>query len=240
MSLSEQCHDGFYVEDVLYEVKSGKEATVYCCSAQPHTGLAYIAAKVFRPMESRGFRNDALYRQGRYVGDLRLERALRKKSRAGRATQFGGWVMSEFETMRRAREAGAATPGAYALHGAVILMEFVGDEDGPAPTLQRVRLERATARAVYEAILDTVARLLSVGRVHGDLSAFNILYHAGRPVVIDFSQAVDPQENRNAFELLVRDVTNVSEHFRKYGISDDPYRVARRLWGRHAARHSVR
>jgi RIO kinase 1 len=93
---------------------------------------------------------------------------------------------------------------------------------------------------VYEAILDTVARLLSVGRVHGDLSAFNILYHAGRPVVIDFSQAVDPQENRNAFELLVRDVTNVSEHFRKYGISDDPYRVAQHLWGRHAARHSVR
>ena len=47
------------ITDVLAVVKSGKEATVYCCAAHPSTELEYVAAKVYRPRMFRSLRNDA-------------------------------------------------------------------------------------------------------------------------------------------------------------------------------------
>ena len=29
-------YDGYFVSDLLFQLKSGKEATVFCCSAQSH------------------------------------------------------------------------------------------------------------------------------------------------------------------------------------------------------------
>src|SRR5205085_7289278 len=58
-------YDDKQISDVLSRVKSGKEATVYCCAAHPGTGLELIAAKVYRPRMFRQLRNDSRYRQGR-------------------------------------------------------------------------------------------------------------------------------------------------------------------------------
>ena len=57
------------ISDVLGVVKSGKEATVYCCAAGSAAGMDYAAAKVYRPRMFRGLKNDALYRESRPMYD---------------------------------------------------------------------------------------------------------------------------------------------------------------------------
>ena len=44
-----------------FNVKSGKEATVYCCQAHPSTGAKLLAAKVYRSRNNRSFKNDVIY-----------------------------------------------------------------------------------------------------------------------------------------------------------------------------------
>jgi hypothetical protein len=85
-----------WIDEVLFPVKSGKEATVYCCRASPGRGEAYFALKAYRPRQERNFHNAAIYQEGRILGDARTTRAVRNKSRFGRAVEFGGWLHHEF------------------------------------------------------------------------------------------------------------------------------------------------
>jgi len=225
------CRDG-WITEVLHTVKSGKEATVYCCQADPRTGLDLIAAKVYRPLAHRSFRNDAIYQEGRVILDKRLRRAVAKKTKAGRGCQSALWVDSEFATLGTLSAAGADVPKPYAQSGDAILMEYIGDREMAAPPLRHVRLEYDEARELFECLMRNIELWLSCNCVHGDLSAFNILYWRGSAKVIDFPQAIDARMNRNAFELLLRDITNVCTHLQQYGIAEDSYRLARSLWSR--------
>jgi RIO kinase 1 len=217
---------------VLRELKSGKEATAWVCEAGPTTGMDFVVAKVYRPINERGFKNDAVYQEGRWSDDRRIRRAFEQKSRAGRAAQFSSWVEHEFTTLRLLTEAGADVPRPVTKTTGAILMEFIGDETGPAPLLKDVRLERDEAREVFNRLLWNVERFLACNRVHGDLSPFNILYWEGRAVINDVPQPVDPTLNRNADTRLLRDVANLCTHFRRYGIYADPNRIVGDLWMR--------
>ena len=70
-------------------------------------------------------------------------------------------------------------------------------------------------------------------RVHGDLSAFNVLYQEGRVTVIDLPQAVDARTSPNARRLLERDVRNLCRGFARYGVRRDAEAIARELWSRY-------
>jgi RIO kinase 1 len=85
---------------------------------------------------------------------------------------------------------------------------------------------------MFRRLLWNVELWLHHGRVHGDLSAFNVLYWEGRAVVIDFPQAVDPDVNPNAYQLLARDLTNLCSYFRRYGVRADGNRLADDMWMR--------
>src|SRR5262245_34871021 len=74
-----------WIDDVLFPIKRGKEATVYCCKGHPDRGEAYLALKVYRPRDHRSFRNAAVYQEGRVVGDARTTRAVQNKSRFGQS-----------------------------------------------------------------------------------------------------------------------------------------------------------
>src|SRR5262245_49212255 len=65
-----------WISEVLHTVKSGKEATVYCCRAHPDTEMDLFAAKVYRSRDDRSFKNDAVYQEGRMILDRRLRRAV--------------------------------------------------------------------------------------------------------------------------------------------------------------------
>jgi RIO kinase 1 len=214
-------------------IKSGKEATVYRCQAHPNTGMAWVAAKVYRPRQSRSFKNDAVYQQGRTTLDKRLDRAIRNKSRKGREVQFHSWLGHEYATLSRLHAAGADVPRPYTCSGSALLMEYIGDSDGSAPHLHSVTLERHEAHALFEQVLRNIHLWLQQDRIHGDLSGYNILYWQRRLTVIDFPQSVDPQANSNALMLLERDLTNVYDVFEGYGVQADPARIAQSLWTRY-------
>ena len=71
---------------------------------------------------------------------------------------------------------------------------------------------------------------LACNRLHGDLSAFNILYWQGRATIIDFAQAVDPRHNPEIYPVLERDVERVYRYFARYGVVADPGAIAAGLW----------
>ena len=214
-------------------LKSGKEATAYRCAAELTSGQAFFVAKVYRDQESRGFKNDAVYRAGQYIRDSHMRRAMANKSRVGREFQFSSWVGAEYTTLCLLHTAGAAVPQPVAQATNAILMEHLGDDEGPAPPLQRVDLALPEAHHLLAFVLQQVELWLRCDRVHGDLSAYNILYWRGALTVIDFPQAIDPRANPHAYELLARDITNVARYFSRFGVPAEPALLADRMWTRY-------
>jgi RIO kinase 1 len=218
------------ITDVLYEVKSGKEATVYCCEAHPSTGVELLAAKFYRPRQNRNFKNDAVYQEGRVILDSHARRAVANKSRRGREIQFSMWIDHEFEALTALYKAGASTPRPFARADSAILMEYMGDHERAASALQHVSLEREEVRPLFEQLMRNIELLLSCNYIHGDLSGFNILYWEGQIKIIDFPQTIDPRFNINAFSLLERDINNVCRYFARYGLQRDSLRLTNTLW----------
>lgn len=220
------------ITEVLGQLKSGKEGTVYCCRANPSTGVDLVAAKVYRSQEHRTFKNDAVYRQGVPILNKRDARAFKKKTGWGRQVKSGTWMYHEWEMLRTLSDAGADVPRPISLADSVILMEYIGDEESAAPKLQEVSLSPEETRPLFERTLGNIELFLRLNWIHGDLSPYNILYWQGNVTVIDFPQAVDARTNPSALDLLLRDVANVCRYFGRYGIRSDPERIARHLWGR--------
>jgi RIO kinase 1 len=233
------------VEEVLGLVKTGKEASVYCCRVGPALDLGddlirplasteLVAAKVYRARQYR-FKNDAVYQEAR-SRELGLRgralRAMENKSSFGREVQSGTWISHEFETLKTLYEAYADVPRPFAAAGDVILMEFFGDEDEAASQLNRVRIPVEEAELLFQRLMNNIELWLANNRVHGDLSPHNILYWRGDIRVIDFPQSTDPRFNRSAESLLRRDIANVCRYFAAYGVEADADRLANDLWRR--------
>lgn len=217
---------------ILGVVKSGKEATVYRCRAGRDFRQRYLAAKVYHDASHRGFKHAAEYQEGRVILNGQIRRAVEKRTETGREFAASMWVNSEFETLSALGYAGADVPEVFAATDKAILMEYLGDESGAAPQLQHATLAREAAETLFERLLWNIELWLGENVVHGDLSAFNVLYAGGRPVVIDFPQAVDPRVAPAARRLLERDIGNICSYFQRHGIESDAERLAGDLWER--------
>ncbi|MGH2447672.1 MAG: RIO1 family regulatory kinase/ATPase [Chloroflexota bacterium] len=224
---------GNLISDVLGLIKSGKEGSVYCCQATARSSYPLLAAKVYRPLKSRGFRNDALYREGRVVSDRRAGRALKKKTSFGKSVQHGTWMAAEYETLQLLHGAGADVPAVVAQAESATLMQYIGDVVSPADALRDVSLRPSEARPIFQRLLANIQLFLSHNLVHGDLSPYNILYWNGDITIIDFPQAVDARFNPNALSLLTRDLENVCSYFARYDIHANPMATATDLWQRY-------
>jgi RIO kinase 1 len=159
-----------WIEEVLFSVKGGKEANVYCCRACPGRGHAFFALKVYKSRKNRSFRDAAIYQEGRVITNARTARAVRNKSRFGRAVEFGAWAHHEFATLDLLHAAGADVPCPVSAASNAILIEFVGQGGHPAPQLRDVRLSPAEAERLLEQALRNIEIMLSCNVVHGDLS----------------------------------------------------------------------
>ncbi|MBC8135584.1 MAG: hypothetical protein H8F28_06840 [Fibrella sp.] len=232
------------VRDILYLVKGGKEANVYCCeagSAAPD-GVELVAAKVYRPRQFRNLRNDHLYRAGRAVltsegravknSDGRIMRALGKKTDFGAQVQHTSWLMYEFTTLEKLHQVGVAVPSAHSANENAILMDYVGSRDGAAQTLSEVSLETKEATVLFHRTLQSIETMLCEDIIHGDLSAYNILYWQGDITLIDFPQITSPETNPHAETLFQRDVSRVCEYFVRQGVRCDARALANQMWRR--------
>jgi RIO kinase 1 len=237
-------YDQSLITDVLYVVRGGKEATVYCCAAHPSTGVELVAAKVYRPRVFRQIRNDGLYREGRDLltaegravrkTDHRILRAVGKKTSFGVQVAHTSWLMHEYTSLQTLYAAGAAVPRPIASTENAILMGFCGDERMAAPALSHITLDDAEADVLFQETVRNVEIMLRHDLIHGDLSAYNILYWEGQITLIDFPQVVTSQDNRSAYMILHRDVTRVCEYFERQGVPSDPQAVVDRLWARYS------
>ncbi|MEO7913510.1 MAG: RIO1 family regulatory kinase/ATPase [Roseiflexaceae bacterium] len=238
-------YDEQLITDVLGQVKGGKEASVYRCAAHPTTGETLLAAKVYRPRMFRNLRNDKMYREGRSIlssdgsavkkTDHRLMRAVGKKTAFGVQVAHTSWLMYEYTTMERLFQAGASVPRPYAAGENAILMTYFGDERRAAPTLSEIRLPTEEAEVLFQEVLRNIELLLEHGLIHGDLSAYNILYWQEKAVLIDFPQVSDITSNSKSDFILRRDITRVCEYFIRQGVRCDPAAITRDLWERYGA-----
>ena len=88
---------------------------------------------------------------------------------------------------------------------------------------------------LFQRVLRNIEIMLRSNRIHGDLSAYNILYWDGKITLIDFPQAIAPQDNRNAYHIFERDLARVCEYFdhqgvRLHGARLNPCKLAADLW----------
>jgi RIO kinase 1 len=222
-----------WVTGILDTIKSGKEATVYSCKAGPRVDTEFVALKVYRDLKHRNFRNDSIYQEGRVIGDGRVARAMKKKTPMGQVFHLLLWVDHEYETLCALYNAGAGVPKPVTKTANAILMEYLGDAEAVASPLNMLDFSPEEARGLFDGLMQEIELWLACDIVHADLSAYNIVHWQGRPMVIDFPQAIDPRFNPHALDLLTRDITNLCTHFRKYGIQSDGAEIARSLWERY-------
>jgi RIO kinase 1 len=219
------------IDGVVRIVKTGKEAAVYLCRANPSTtGEQLVALKRYHPLDRRDFRDETLYRDGEWIKERRIRAALEKKTRFGRELQGAMWVSREWETLNALWEGGVPVPRPIATTQDSILMSYVGDEDLAAPQLRAHRPDEREAHDLFRQVLRAIELMLYRNVIHGDLSAYNVLVWDGRATVIDLPQAVDPRKNRHARAFLERDVERVCEHFARLGVRSSPGRITSDLW----------
>lgn len=231
MAAIQEFLDEGLITEVLNVVKSGKEATVYRCRAHRSLGVQFAIAKVYHAHAHRSFQRAATYEEGRVILNGQLRRAVAARTEFGRGVQSSLWVDREFDLLSSLSYAGADVPTPFVCNERAILMEEVGDADGPAVQLQHARLEPAEAPGLLDRLLWNVELLMKENVVHGDLSPFNILYNGGRCTIIDLPQAVDPRQNPHAEKLLERDLTNVVRYFARYDVGEmDPRQMAHNLF----------
>jgi len=218
---SEWLADAPYEDFDLGVLKAGKESEVYLVSRVGPTRTCLMAEKRFKPRLQRGFRNDYLYAGVWGEGTFREDRAIKKRTRFGQEVLQSRWEAHEWSTLQRLHDAGATVPPPVERVDNGYRMAFIGDGDRAAPRLADVDLDLVTARRVWRELQREIRLILDAELVHGDLSAFNVLWWRERPVIIDFSQSVDAVVHPAARDLLRRDVERTAEYFRRQGVRVD-------------------
>lgn len=224
--LASLLEDGL-IDEVLRQLMSGKEATVYVVRC----GEEVRCAKVYKEANKRSFRQSVDYTEGRRVKNSRQGRAMAKGSKFGRESQEAAWQSAEVDALYQLADAGVSVPVPYNFYEGVLLMELVVDADGhAAPRLNDISLTAEQARLHHQGLIQEVVRMLCAGIVHGDLSEFNILMSERGPVIIDLPQAVDAAANNNAREMLERDVNNLKDYFGHFAPDLLSSEYAKEMW----------
>jgi RIO kinase 1 len=219
--------DDGLVDEVLYQLMSGKEATVYAVRC----GQDVRCAKVYKEAMKRSFKKAAEYQEGRKVRNSRRARAMEKGSKFGRKQQEEAWQNTEVDALFTLAKAGVRVPEPYGCYDGVLLMELITDDEGDvAPRLNDVSMSAEQAIEDHQLVITYVMRMLCVGLVHGDLSEFNVLVDDYGPVIIDLPQVVDAAANNNAFSMLQRDVRNMNEYYGQYAPQLTHTQYAEEMW----------
>jgi RIO kinase 1 len=227
-----------WISDVLRKIKAGKEASVYLCRSGDQVKSGLLVAKVFRPRMLRNLKNDQLYRldrevldeNGKRVHDLGMLKAQYKRSVYGEQIRHRSWIAYEYQTLQTLHGAGADVPQPYEMSENAILMGYIGNDESAAPTLNTMNLDPGEVKPLYENILSNVEIMLANGIVHGDLSAYNVLYWEAGITVIDFPQVISPSHHRSAYQIFSRDITRICDYFAHQGLRSDATRLAACLW----------
>ena len=215
-----------FLDELISGIKTGKEASVFL----GRNSDGFVAVKVYTDLRVRSFKRDASYREGRFIGDSRIEKAIKQGSEQGLNAHQILWVQEEFRQMKHLYRHDVTVPKAIAVNGISLVMEFIGDENGnPAPRISDLKMEKDVAEEAFRQSVQNLKLIVKSGRVHGDYSAFNILWRNEKAVVIDFPQVIEFRNNPNAVAFLGRDIRSLCKSFMKQGVKADEAKVLREV-----------
>jgi RIO kinase 1 len=210
------------VDTELGILKTGKEADVFLLRrGVPGTGRScLLAAKRYRAAEHKMFHRDSAYLEGRRTRESRAGRAMANRSSAGRQMIATQWAGAEFAALCQLHAAGAPVPYPVQVTGTEVLIEFIGEPDGTAaPRLAETRPQGGELTDLWDQLVQALVTLARLGLAHGDMSAYNLLVHRGRLVLIDLPQVVDVIANPGGPGFLDRDAANVARWFTARGLA---------------------
>jgi len=209
------------VDTELGVLKTGKEADVHLIErAVPGTGVSCVlAAKRYRSSDHRQFHRDSGYLEGRRVRKSRELRAMANRTAFGREVIAAQWAVAEFAALGQLWSLGAPVPYPVQLQGTELLLEFIGSDGGQAaPRLAQLRPDPGELRELWRQLVDAMVLMAGNSLTHGDLSAYNLLVHDDRLVMIDLPQVVDVVSNPRGPEFLHRDVQVITKWFAGRGL----------------------
>jgi RIO kinase 1 len=193
-----------YIHMLNGAISTGKEANVFKGADENDN---FVAVKIYRVTTS-DFKKMQQYIQG----DPRFRVRTTNKRQLVNA-----WVTKEFRNLQRAAEAGVRVPKPIVAKNNVLVMEFIGDEEGDAALPMR-HSNIQDPQELLNKIINNMKLLYQGARlVHGDLSSYNILIQDEEPVIIDISQGMT-RDHPIAEELLNRDIDNIIKYFKKLGV----------------------
>jgi RIO kinase 1 len=238
-----------FVDEPLGMLRPGKEAQIdlirrigpdgaWCLLVQkryvPRTVGAKGQLEELGMQRASAFRHDVAYREGRQFRKSRDRRAVERMSTYGRRLMQDRWTGHEYRVMSVLWAAGLHVPYPVSYAQDVFTLEYLGSSERAAPQLARARLDQDELASAFEQLEAGLTVLVQAGWIHGDLSAYNLLWWDEALWFIDFPQAVDLAANRQGLNFLHRDVTNIAQWFTAKGHLVDGEALFARLlssWG---------
>jgi RIO kinase 1 len=189
------------IATVDYPISTGKEANVF--RGTTPSGQ-FIAIKIYKVDTAPFFRKEEYLE-----GDPRFGKL--KQNPRDIVIAF---ARKEFKNLQICEKAGVHSPKPFYHLNNVIVMEFLGKDDLPYPTLNLIGSK--DPKKEFKSLLVDIEKMYCAGLVHADLSEYNILLVDDTPYLIDFGQGVilaHPSANK----FFERDVSVVMKYYSKYG-----------------------
>ena len=165
-----------------YPISTGKEGNVFRATDKNEDALA---VKIYRTSTAT-YKNLTKY----ITGDPRFRNVPRDR----RGIIFL-WAQKEYKNLLRMSESNIPSPKPKKQIKNVLVMEYIGNEEQPAPMLKDINL------------IDNEKSFNSIKKMVENNECF--LIDVGQSVLL---------EHPLARELLLRDVTNISRYFKKLGV----------------------
>ena len=193
-----------YIDVLNGAISTGKEANVL-------TGITddekFVAVKIYR-IATSDFKKMDYYLKG----DPRFNVKTKNKRKI-----IYSWVTKEFKNLTRLHTAGVTVPEPITSSNNVLLIEFIGDEDGNPAQPVKNQPPQDTDDFWNKLLVQLKLFVNEAKLVHGDLSNYNILNLNEEPVIIDVSQSV-VLDNPISKELLERDINTLVREYTKLGV----------------------
>ncbi|MEM3364661.1 MAG: RIO1 family regulatory kinase/ATPase [Candidatus Micrarchaeia archaeon] len=191
------------IQSLDFPIRRGKESVVFRATPPEGYPTKHLAVKIYN-VENSDFKHMTEY----IANDPRFQV---KKNRRKLVHE---WVKKEYRNLLLCEEIGIKVPHPHVFRNNILVMDFIGDDGVPAPTLKEHG--PFDPEKDYAYLLNAVEKMYKNGFTHADLSEYNVLCaRNGELWIIDLAQGV--VKSHPLFERWhERDVQNIHRYFRPF------------------------